>query len=272
MEIAGETERTGEFPARCFIPKRVLPVGTEVLTKHGQPAVVIGHTPKKVRVRHPGGGTSDRFAEHLTPADTNRNKAASAVVAQPMSERVSSWPNTGVTKRVGNEILVSCLGCSESTRFGGRMPAAQIRIQCERDGWTIDKKWKQARCPGCAGKEEQMNATIKAAAKRPSLRVLMSLLEEHYSTESNQYDVGWTDERIAKDADCSVVYVAEIREREFGPLEDPRIGDLRVAINRARSDAKAEAAEIRSLADDVDRKWAARLDELGTRLNSLTPR
>jgi hypothetical protein len=263
LEDAGKTQRTDEFPARCFISKPDHEVGAEVLTIHGEPVVVVGHTPKKVRVRHPGGGASARYSEHL------RNAPESAAVAQAMSERVSNWPETGITKRVGNEIIVSCSGCTETARFGGRMPAAQIRIQCERDSWTIDKKWKQSRCKACAGKENQMNKAIPVPAKRPSLRVLMSLLEEHYCTEANQYDEGWTDERISKDADCSVAYVAEIREREFGPLEDPRIADLRVAINVARSDAKAEAAEIRSLADDVDRKWAARLDDLGTRLNAL---
>jgi hypothetical protein len=271
LENAGKTERTGEFPARCFIPTRHLAVGTDVLTKHGQPAVVVGHTDKKVRVRHPGGGTSDRYAEHLVPVTASGNEPGAATVAPTMSERVSNWPNTATTKRVGNEVLVTCSACSEAAvKFGGRMPAAQVRINCERDGWTIDKKWKRVQCPACAAKEEQMNKQITAAAKRPSLRVLMSLLEEHYSTDTNQYDADWTDERIAKDADCSVAYVAEIREREFGPLEDPRITDLRVAIKRARDDAKAEAAEIRSLADDVERKWTERIDDLGRRLAGLT--
>lgn len=269
LEAAGKTERTGEFPARCFIPGRNLPaaelppIGSVVTTIHDEAVTVVGHTAKKVKVRHPGGGTSARYPQHL------RNEPAPAVVAPPMSERVSNWPNTGVSKRVGNEVLVSCSDCGEQRRFGGRMPANHVRINCERDGWTIDKKWKKARCPGCAEKDEQMNQQITAAAKRPSLRVLMSLLEEHYSTDTHQYDPGWSDEKVAQDADCSPTYVAELREREFGPLEDPRIADMRGAIVKAKADAKADADSIRALLADSERKWSARIDELGQKLVAL---
>lgn len=220
----------------------------------------------------------------------SRNARVEPAVGDDVSERTPHWPDTAVTVRRHQGMAVLCSSCQTTREFDRRLPASKVRTDIERNGWSVDKKWKTARCPGCADKVgpspvPAVPVIARGAGPDPKImRLVFSLLEEHYDPETHQYDTGWTDERIAKDADCSVAFVAETREQGFGPLEDPRIADLRgliaetrLSIDKARAAAKTEADELRVLVRDSEARWSEtlagltkQLDDAGRRLAQLT--
>jgi hypothetical protein len=218
--------------------------------------------------------------------------------------RVPGWPNTDVTKKAGRGITLSCSTCDVTKHWAITLPPAQIAIAVvDRLGWTIDKKWKVARCPECvriAARAEQpalpqpkvptdatpfpastpipeTTMTNSEASAKAARRAVYKALETHYDSKALAYSKDWTDERIAKDAGCPVAVVTQIREAEYGPLEDSRIGDLRAEIVKSRGLAKQEATDLRAKLSTVqaeivasEKRWLDKIDGLGKQVAALT--
>jgi hypothetical protein len=217
---------------------------------------------------------------------------------------VPGWPNTGVTKQSGRWLTAKCTTCDTTKHWAITKPPANARVDLERAGWkNIDRKWKTARCPECvriAARAEQpalpqpkiptdaapfpastpipettmTNTDLAAKAAR---RAVYKALETHYDSKALAYTKDWTDERIAKDAGCPVAVVTQIREAEYGPLEDSRIGDLRAEIVKSRGLAKQEAADLRAKASGIqaeivasEKRWLDKIDALGKQVAALT--
>ena len=136
----------------------------------------------------------------------------------------------------------------------------------EKLGWKIGKTATQHRCPGCyaalkAAAKRRNNGDNKVvpinpvdseptvvvvesapAAKRPTRddrRIIHNRIDENYVSEAIGYAAGWSDKRVAEDLGVPIVWVAEIRDENFGPNIDE-------ASQQTISEAKALIEELKA--------------------------
>ena len=89
---------------------------------------------------------------------------------------------------------------------------------------------------------------------------VITMLNEHFDLEKRLYRSGWSDERIAKEADTSLTFVVGYREDAYAKLaEDPVTTKLREDIKAVEDLQAQHAADV-----------AAKLDDLKARLDRLT--
>jgi hypothetical protein len=187
-----------------------------------------------------------------------------------MSERVPNWPDTGCTASSNGGVLLSCKGCTASKRWPLAIAPAPARVWAERQGWQIDKKWREALCPTCAAakKEQESKEAMTANAKKGTRRV-WALLEEHYNEDTKCYDPEWSDERISNESGLSIEVVATTRAEHFGPIEDPRITELRAEVEAQAAALQAARAELESLVRAEPDKLDKAIADLARRANRL---
>ena len=68
--------------------------------------------------------------------------------------------------------------------------------------------------------------TTPTPAASSNLADVYMLLEDGYDKARRDYRVGWSDDRIAKDAGVSVELVTRRREQDYGPIAPPKIDPI----------------------------------------------
>ena len=187
-----------------------------------------------------------------------------------MSERVPNWPKTNTTDYQRSALRITCSHCEASIELARTVvPPSRARQIAVKNGWEVAKKWKSAKCPACVANSEPNQSPANETQKR-GMRMVMVALNEAYDDSSNCYEQGWSDQRIADDVEMSVEFVARIREEFFGPVEDPRIGELRSALTQERSKLQGEINELREMVRAIEKSASDRMDEIGRRLAKLS--
>lgn len=137
-------------------------------------------------------------------------------------------------RRTGNNLrVVAKLRCacdhSESVASRGVLPPEVLDKKFRQKGWKLDP----ATCPDCIQQpkeERQMaseGATVSAQAGLAQAKVF-KLLVAQFDEEAGRYRNGYTDDRVAKETGCALVFVQQCRKECFGELkEDPAIAELR---------------------------------------------
>lgn len=139
-------------------------------------------------------------------------------------------------QRTGNNLrVVAKLRCSaddcdntDTVKHRAVIPPEVLDKRFLQKGWKLDP----ALCPACVQrpKEERMASeatTVSAAAGLAQAKVF-KLLSQHFSEETGRYSNGYSDDKIAKETGCALVFVQQCRAQCFGDLkEDPAIAELR---------------------------------------------
>ena len=91
--------------------------------------------------------------------------------------------------------------------------------------------------------------TVPSTAIGPNPQIIIqviTLLNEHFDKAKRLYNAGWSDERIAKEADTALTLVVSYREAGYGKLaEDPE-------KTRLKGIADALEAKIMALSNELD--------------------
>jgi len=82
------------------------------------------------------------------------------------------------------------------------------------------------------------------AITRADKRVIITKLEDVYGSEETGYQSGWSDQRVAHDLNCPAGWVAQVREENFGPGDNPEIRAMRDEVRAAVAEMKDKHAEI----------------------------
>jgi len=147
--------------------------------------------------------------------------------------------------------VVHCARCDATGHVPTTAPPESAKKGLERIGWQF-KTTNKALCPRCGGTlREEKTMTTKATPPQVlklqsvvSPTVLRSLMDDekrrvrelllaHFDDGLGRYAAGWTDVRIATEANVPAANVAAFREFVFGPLKvDPEIAAIKDEIDR----------------------------------------
>lgn len=142
--------------------------------------------------------------------------------------------------------IIRCRECeaSESMQISQRsalLPASAIAKRFRQRGWLIGSNEHWDTCPECVAKrkakpvlelikkEESEMTTVTPiktpapseapprAMQREDKRIIFQKLNEVYLDEKRGYDNGWSDLRVSQDLGVPRVWVAQVRDENFGP-------------------------------------------------------
>ena len=124
----------------------------------------------------------------------------------------------------------------------------QVITKLQSDGWSYVKR--VLRCPKCEAerkaKEPEMAQTIEqtpkaiAPARQPTpkqTRLIILALEDAYDDAAKRYKNSITDKTLAEDLGDGILpgWVAEQREKLFGPAGNEELDAIRADIERLRA-------------------------------------
>ena len=146
---------------------------------------------------------------------------------------------------------VECSQCGAGADVSLRqiMPPDQIDKKFIQRGWKLDPHICR-NCQRRAQKEKKMTTPSASAMKAQA--TMFRLLSDHFDTDAGQFDVEWSDERIAKETGLAKAIVTEFRRAGFGEIKEPsEVASLRADINAlealAKENATGVSAEIAAL-------------------------
>jgi hypothetical protein len=159
---------------------------------------------------------------------------------------------------------VTCTVCSvaDDVRLRSVMPPAQIDQKFTQLGWALDPNV----CPACRSKPAKEKPMTKPSPAAIQAQVVMfTLLQTHFDADNGVYAAGWTDDKIAKQANLAVDTVAEFRRAGFGELKEPaELRQFREDVNALDQLCKetfatlqSDMASLRARGAELSRKYAA---------------
>jgi hypothetical protein len=181
-----------------------------------------------------------------------------------MSERVPNWPHTGCSGAGGGGNLLHCStpDCASQKAFARSLPPAQVRLAAERNGWWVDRKWREAACPAHANEREARKLEVqKTEAAKAGTKKTFAALLEHYDEVAKRYSPGWSDAKVAEAAGMSVDAVAAIRDEHFGPANDPAVDAVLAEVEKLRRD-QAELGDLLKAAGERINALASRVSKM----------
>lgn len=193
-----------------------------------------------------------------------------------MTRRLDHDRFKGVSRRVGDGYRKAweavCCGCSAIGEVvdAGRtaLPPEVIAKKLRQQGWDLGASAAQDRCPTCVHpkpeprvipmKAEPAKADPPRTPTREDRRRVIDALEEHYDADHERYRASWTDKALAAKLGLPAAWVAEERDRAYGPDTNEQ------AANRT-----AETEAIRLDMERVQTELLAQFDALEARLKKL---
>lgn len=152
------------------------------------------------------------------------------------------------------------IGCGEcnagySANWGPMQPINDMIRAMNRKGWSVDFG-RIPVCAGCVAKRKEMQAMAEKDQREPTENAVISkkvhtLLMSQFDDATGAYLAGYSDERVAKEADCSPEFVKKTRRGAYGELkEDPRLTQLKAEL-------QALAAKCQRLIAELDARRSA---------------
>ena len=157
---------------------------------------------------------------------------------------------------------IVCSACDHvETKGWGPRTSPEIMVRnFRRAGWTVGRGIRPL-CPSCGSNREakEVKDTPLVGPSPKIARRVFGLLDDHFDEQTRRYRPGYSDERVAKEANTAIELVMRLRREAYGELaEDPKLTELRDDIELLRLE----------MADAV-KPLHARLDELVRRVEDL---
>lgn len=160
--------------------------------------------------------------------------------------------------------LTARLACTTCPVVGERnlrqvMPPEQIDAKFRQAGWLLDPNI----CPACVtlrGKEKTDMTKPSASAIKAQAR-MFTLLSQHFDGEAGRYAAGWSDAKVAEEADVAADFVAAFRVEAFGEIREPAeltalrsdIGALEQLQREHAAGVAQQIAELRGRVSQVSK-------------------
>lgn len=131
-------------------------------------------------------------------------------------------------------------------------------------GWEHDRRGPV--CDTCVNAEKS-KVTKPETLSNPKLqRKVFALLDDHFDEDSRRYRPGWSDKKVADEAQTSVQFVEGLRRGAYGELaEDPAVTALRGEIEALSDEAKKSADMLMSVFGELEKK----ISDLNARVEGL---
>jgi len=155
----------------------------------------------------------------------------------------------------------TCGHCGKSTDYfrADVKDAPQILNHFAKTKWILTRKgspYCSTEC-GKTARQIEMEKRMSTPTKAPPvqaigpnpviMRRVITLLNDQFDIDKRLYRDGWSDERVAKDAETSPEFVTTFRRSAYGELaEDPMISRLRDDIAALKELLDQEAAKLRA--------------------------
>lgn len=168
---------------------------------------------------------------------------------------------TNIGRRGYPSIRANCDYCNRSEVIPCSKGAEGRAIKkIQEMGWSVIKK--DLRCPKCEAqrKVENMSPKVKPAAPtrlptRAQRREIYLMLADCYDCDNERYQRGDTDETLAEVLSVMPGWVAEIREKDFGP--DGGNEDIEALTKQCQSFLKDAHALVAKRDKETDTMAAA---------------
>jgi hypothetical protein len=172
--------------------------------------------------------------------------------------------------------LAACGHCGkESSVFRADVRnAQQVLGHFTRAKWILARKASPYCSKECSNAERTMSSTntnkapaapVQAIGPNPVImRRVITLLNDQFDMKTRLYREGYSDERVAKEAETSPEFVTTFRRGAYGELaEDPMISKLREEVAALKALQLEELAKMRAV-------FEAQTKELDYKLARLT--
>jgi hypothetical protein len=170
------------------------------------------------------------------------------------------------------------------------LPPALIERRFKAKGWEVGKSEKHDYCPACVEKQRterrqrrnrnavkvlesvtnvfpltpretplQAKGELEVQATAESVREMSKIerrtvhakLDDVYEDEVTGYKPGWSDAAVARDLNVPVAWVADERERAFGPVRDnAEVRDMLERVTKAAHEARVFIDECKLVRKD----------------------
>lgn len=172
--------------------------------------------------------------------------------------RCVSEQTAGVWRRM---VVINCSTCDASASAHVKSESDEVRAKYWTGrGWSVGKRPADHLCPVCAANPHQQKEATMAEAEPPrqvtreDRRKINDALDAHYLPERGCYAKSFSDKLVAEKLSMPRAWVAEERERLFGP-------DINEAS--AQQNAEVMALERRAqAAEDLAMKAAAEAESV----------
>lgn len=159
-----------------------------------------------------------------------------------------------------------CCGTERTWNWGPNYATVSQIKNAELAGWSHSKRGLT--CDECVEKEQQarrkMSSKIENLPNPKLQRKVFALLDDHFDEDKRLYRNGWTDKKIAEEAQTSEQFVATLRKGAYGELaEDP-------AVTALRAEIEALYAEAHKMSDELLERMAkieTKITQLHSRLD-----
>lgn len=151
---------------------------------------------------------------------------------------------------------VACSQCGKATNFfrSDVKNAQQVVNHFLRAGWVLKRKatpYCSVECSKAARMELKMPekaAPVQAIGPNPVImRRVITLLNDQLDMDKRLYRAGYSDERVAKEAETSLEFVVSFRRSAYCELaEDPMISQVRGEVAALKGLFEEEIAKLRA--------------------------
>jgi hypothetical protein len=228
--------------------------------------------PRRARMAH--GQTANDYRPHSRSADRKFDKHFAVIDNKQIGMRKLCCVEPGCGQQ--GELI-------DRTRDG--LPPDVIERKFKQKGWTVGYDSTGDLCPSCTATKQAQRRTkrlkpiiVNEAAAEPAVlpqeatvqhngaeqplkispsdwRIIHAKLEEVYDDPDRGYKPPWTDASVARDlgSHLPVEWIAEVRERAFGPAKDnEEIRDMLARVKDATEKAKGLIEEAKGHRTQVE--------------------
>lgn len=148
----------------------------------------------------------------------------------------------------------------DSTQAG--MPPEMVAKKFTVMGWSVGHNASRDRCPDCSNKPKTNVVPMKAEPPRQPTREdrrrIIDALEEHYDTAHERYTANWSDKALAAKLSLPLAWVAEERDRAYGP-----------DVNEAAEKRSLAVVALEKRLSELEEQSLRGLDEMRAAINAL---
>ena len=177
-----------------------------------------------------------------------------------MSSREFEFIRTTKAGKYYTGFRITCAECGAHRDLlntqSSRLPHEAAAQKFRNNGWIVGNTPRKDCCPDCQRKGKDLSKTIETPKAEPprelgkeERRIIFAFIDDHYLGESDGYETGWNDEKVATGLGVPRAWVTMVREEFFGP-ETGSAEKIKAALDRLtiiEGDVKAEREKIAAI-------------------------